>query len=59
MSQEMETILRKSLDEGYPDVATAKTDPLFKKVVNDPLVQDVLLLMSPAQTTTANAPRGA
>jgi tetratricopeptide (TPR) repeat protein len=51
--------LRKSLDEGYPDVATAKTDPLFKKVVNDPLVQDVFLLLNPAETKAATAPPGA
>jgi tetratricopeptide (TPR) repeat protein len=51
--------LKKSFDEGYPDVATAKTDPLFKKVVNDPLVQNVFLLMTPPDQKTASAPPGA
>jgi tetratricopeptide (TPR) repeat protein len=41
--------LRKSFDEGYKDVVTAKTDPAFKKVVNDPLVQDVLTLIVPSE----------
>ncbi len=51
--------LRKSIDEGYPEVATAKTDPLFKKVVNDPLVQNVFLLIVPADQKTASTPPGA
>jgi tetratricopeptide (TPR) repeat protein len=51
--------LRKSLDEGYKDVAKAKTDPAFKKVVNDPIVQGVLLLLTPGDTKTATTPPGA
>ena len=35
--------LRKSLDEGYKDVGKAATDPSFKDVVDDPLVQAVLV----------------
>jgi tetratricopeptide (TPR) repeat protein len=51
--------LKKAIDEGYPDVATAKTDPLFQKVVNDPLVQNVFLLLTPADQKTASTPPGA
>ena len=51
--------LRKSFDEGYKDVVTAKTDPAFKKVVDDPLVQDVLILTLPSeQKTAADQPKG-
>jgi tetratricopeptide (TPR) repeat protein len=51
--------LRKSFDEGYKDVVTAKTDPAFKKVVNDPLVQDVLSLALPSEQKTAtDQPKG-
>jgi tetratricopeptide (TPR) repeat protein len=51
--------LRKSFDEGYKDVVTAKTDPAFKKVVDDPLVQDVLSLALPSeQKTEADQPKG-
>ena len=41
--------LRKSLDEGYKDIAKASTDPAFKDVINDPVVQDVLLRIVPAE----------
>jgi tetratricopeptide (TPR) repeat protein len=41
--------LRKSLDEGYKDVGKAATDPAFKDVINDPVVQDVLLRVVPAE----------
>jgi tetratricopeptide (TPR) repeat protein len=51
--------LRKSLDEGYKDVVKAKTDPAFKKVLNDPAVQSVLLLMTPADSKTATTQPGA
>jgi tetratricopeptide (TPR) repeat protein len=51
--------LRKSLDEGYKDVGKAKTDPAFKKVLDDPTVQGVLLLIPPdngkASTTSPGA----
>jgi tetratricopeptide (TPR) repeat protein len=40
--------LRKSLDEGYKDIGKVKTDPAFKDVINDPVVQAVLVLISPA-----------
>ena len=51
--------LRKSFDEGYKDVVTAKTDPAFKKVVNDPLVQDVLILTLPSeQKPDPDQPKG-
>jgi tetratricopeptide (TPR) repeat protein len=49
--------LRKSIDEGYKDVGTAATDPAFKDVINDPVMQDVLLRIAPAeQKGAANHP---
>jgi tetratricopeptide (TPR) repeat protein len=51
--------LRKSLDEGYKDVAKAKTDPAFKKVLDDPTVQGVLLLIPPANGKTSATSPGA
>jgi tetratricopeptide (TPR) repeat protein len=47
--------LRKSIDEGYKDVAKASTDPAFKDVINDPAVQQELARVAPADqkgTTT-------
>jgi tetratricopeptide (TPR) repeat protein len=44
--------LRKSYDEGYKDLIKARTDPDFKKVVNDPAVQSVLDLVGPADNKT-------
>jgi tetratricopeptide (TPR) repeat protein len=41
--------LRKSLDEGYKDIAKAATDPAFKDVINDPLVQEVMVRVVPAE----------
>ncbi len=41
--------LRKSLDEGYKDIAKAATDPAFKDVINDPDVQAVLARIIPAE----------
>jgi tetratricopeptide (TPR) repeat protein len=51
--------LRKSLDEGYKDVAKAKTDPAFKKVVDDPGVQAILVMASPANEKTSASSPGA
>jgi tetratricopeptide (TPR) repeat protein len=51
--------LRKSLDEGYKDVAKAKTDPAFKKVLDNPTVQGVLLLISPGNEKTSATSPGA
>ena len=51
--------LRKSLDEGYKDVGKVKTDPAFKDVINDPGVQAVILLISPAQQGGVAAQPGA
>jgi tetratricopeptide (TPR) repeat protein len=51
--------LRKSLDEGYKDVAKAKTDPGFKKVLDDPTVQGVLLRVAPAGEKAAATSPGA
>jgi tetratricopeptide (TPR) repeat protein len=49
--------LRKSLDEGYKDVGKAATDPAFKDVINDPVVQAVLLrLIPPEQKGSATHP---
>jgi tetratricopeptide (TPR) repeat protein len=41
--------LRKSLDEGYKDIGKAATDPAFKDVINDPVVQAVLIRVVPAE----------
>jgi tetratricopeptide (TPR) repeat protein len=41
--------LRKSLDEGYKDVGKAATDPAFKDVINDPVVQEVMARVVPAE----------
>jgi tetratricopeptide (TPR) repeat protein len=51
--------LRKSFDEGYKDVAKAKTDPAFKTVLNDPDVQAVLALATPAEQKDAASQPGA
>jgi tetratricopeptide (TPR) repeat protein len=51
--------LRKSLDEGYKDIAKAKTDPAFKKVLDDPTVQGVLLLITPGNAKTSTTTPGA
>jgi tetratricopeptide (TPR) repeat protein len=51
--------LRKSLDEGYKDIAKAKTDPAFKKVLNDPTVQGVLVRIGPGDSKPATASPGA
>jgi tetratricopeptide (TPR) repeat protein len=49
--------LRKSLDEGYKDIGKATTDPAFKDVINDPVVQAVLLRVVPTeQKGTATRP---
>ena len=49
--------LRKSLDEGYKDIAKASTDPAFKDVINDPVVQEVMVRAVPAeQKGTATHP---
>jgi len=49
--------LRKSLDEGYKDVAKAATDPAFKDVINDPVVQAVMVRVIPTeQKGAANNP---
>ena len=49
--------LRKSLDEGYKDVGKAATDPGFKDVVDDPLVQAVLVRAAkPEQNSAASQP---
>jgi len=41
--------LRKSLDEGYKDIGKVATDPAFKDVINDPVVQAVLVRVIPAE----------
>jgi tetratricopeptide (TPR) repeat protein len=50
--------LRRSLDEGYKDVRKAKTDPAFKNVLDDPTVQNVFSLMTPADSKTATTEPG-
>jgi tetratricopeptide (TPR) repeat protein len=51
--------LRKSLDEGYKDIAKAATDPAFKGVIDDPQVQAVLARVLPAEQKEPAAPPGA
>lgn len=51
--------LRKSLDEGYKDVGKARSDPAFKKVLNDPDVQAVLVRIAPVEGKTAASRPGA
>ncbi len=41
--------LRKSLDEGYKDVGKAATDPAFKDVIDDPVVQAVMVRVAPVE----------
>jgi len=49
--------LRKALDEGYKEVGKAATDPAFKDVINDPVVQAVMVRVVPAeQKATATNP---
>lgn len=51
--------LRKSLDEGYKDVGKARSDPAFKKVLNDPVVQAVLVRIAPSEEKAAATRPGA
>jgi tetratricopeptide (TPR) repeat protein len=51
--------LRKSFDEGYKDLVKVKTDPAFKDVINDPGVQAVLVLITPADQKATTAQPGA
>jgi tetratricopeptide (TPR) repeat protein len=51
--------LRKSLDEGYKDVGKARTDPAFKDVINEPVVQAVLERVAPAEQKGTSAQPGA
>ena len=51
--------LRKSLDEGYKDVGKAATDPAFKDVVDDPVVQAVLVRINKPEQKGSSAQPGA
>jgi tetratricopeptide (TPR) repeat protein len=51
--------LRKSLDEGYKDVGKAATDPAFKDVVDDPVVQAVLIRIAKPEQKPSTAQPGA
>jgi tetratricopeptide (TPR) repeat protein len=51
--------LRKSLDEGYKDVGKAATDPAFKDVVDDPVVQAVLIRIAKPEQKASPAQPGA
>jgi tetratricopeptide (TPR) repeat protein len=51
--------LRKSLDEGYKDIAKAATDPAFKDVINDPVVQEVMVRVVPAEQKGSSTRPGA
>jgi len=50
--------LRKSLDEGYKDIGKAATDPAFKDVIDDPLVQAVMLRVAPPEQKASAAQPG-
>jgi len=51
--------LRKSLDEGFKDIANVKTDPVFKPLLNDPEMQAVLALIAPTDQKEAVTQPGA
>jgi len=51
--------LRKALDEGYKDIGKAATDPAFKDVINDPVVQAVMLRVVPPEQKGSAAQPGA
>ena len=51
--------LRKSLDEGYKDVSKAITDPAFKDVINDPVVQAVMARVAPPEQKGSASQPGA
>jgi tetratricopeptide (TPR) repeat protein len=51
--------LRKSLDEGYKDIGKARTDPAFKDVINEPVVQAVMERAAPTEQKGAAAQPGA
>jgi tetratricopeptide (TPR) repeat protein len=51
--------LRKSLDEGYKDIGKARTDPAFKDVINEPVVQAVMDRIAPAEQKGSAAQPGA
>jgi tetratricopeptide (TPR) repeat protein len=51
--------LRKSLDEGYKELAKVATDPAFKDVINDPSVQEVLARATPPDAKGSAARPGA
>jgi tetratricopeptide (TPR) repeat protein len=51
--------LRKSLDEGYKDVGKVATDPAFKDVVDDPVVQAVLARVAKPEQKSPSAQPGA
>jgi tetratricopeptide (TPR) repeat protein len=51
--------LRKSFDEGYKDVGKARSDPGFKKVLNDPAVQSMLARIAPVEEKAGTSRPGA
>jgi tetratricopeptide (TPR) repeat protein len=51
--------LRKSLDEGYKDIGKATTDPAFKDVINDPVVQAVMVRVVPTEQKVSATHPGA
>lgn len=51
--------LRKSLDEGYKEIGKAATDPAFKDVINDPVVQAVMVRAVPAEQKVSATHPGA
>jgi tetratricopeptide (TPR) repeat protein len=51
--------LRKSFDEGYKQVGKARSDPGFKKVLNNPAVQAVLEHVAPVEEKAATSHPGA
>ena len=51
--------LRKSFDEGYKEVGKARSDPAFKKILNDPGVQAVLVRIAPVEEKATTSRPGA
>jgi tetratricopeptide (TPR) repeat protein len=51
------TYLRRALDEGYPDIAKVRTDPVFAPMLGDPNLQSVLERIPAAASQAAAPPR--
>jgi tetratricopeptide (TPR) repeat protein len=58
-AQNCATYLRRAVDDGYKEVASARTDPAFVKVLTDPDVKTVLDQVAPPETKPPATPPGA